>query len=552
LGHSALIVDLRSTGAGRPAALLNGSVLVALPPGVEPDGKPRLYWQDAGGRAQFAYSLPYTYAQAQAGSSELGDTPLAQLRTLGGDSLALDPQLEIVTPSDPRITDNSLALHWQLPATMQSKPLVNPFQPEKGLGLSTQLRAVFPLKGSSDLPVALYFGGLSCVGTPGELPTLPGVQPAPFDCEWLAWEGEVSWVGAGPAPALKSKVQSPKAKGDPDGWSSEPTVEQIEIDDADPSVGADLASARPKEEANTDPSTTAGGDKSPPYAEDKSVPSSDSKTSATEVTPGTLALPPETFHVPLKPITGSGAGMTPAPNTAATPLGPTQLSPQAGAALSAPATEMVLIPAGSFEMGTAAGPLDERADEAPQHSVELPAYYIDKLPVTNRQFYNFVISSGYKPAGNWQKYYEPATADLPVRAVSFADAAAYARWAGKRLPTEAEWEKAARGTDARTYPWGNDWSADTLPRGENYYALVGSPKIASPYGVLAMCGLLWQWTSSNYAAYPFNPKAAGEKKVLRGGCFSNGRNIVRCANRYPEQAEVALNTFTFRCAKDAK
>jgi formylglycine-generating enzyme required for sulfatase activity len=212
---------------------------------------------------------------------------------------------------------------------------------------------------------------------------------------------------------------------------------------------------------------------------------------------------------------------------------------------------MVLIPAGEFQMGSAVGPLDDRADEAPQHPVKLQAYYIDKLPVTNRQYYNFVISSGYKPEGGWQKYYEPATADLPVRGVSFADASAYARWAGKRLPTEAEWEKAARGTDARTYPWGEEWSSEILPRTDNFYGLVGSPKIASPYGVLAMCGILWQWTASSYAAYPFNPKAAGDKKVLRGGCFSNGRNIVRCANRYAEQPGVALNTFTFRCAKDA-
>jgi formylglycine-generating enzyme required for sulfatase activity len=273
---------------------------------------------------------------------------------------------------------------------------------------------------------------------------------------------------------------------------------------------------------------------------------------AKEVKPGTLALEPEVYRVPLKPITGAGArGPAGDANAAIAAAGPSQLSLEVGAQLAAPASEMVLIPAGEFQMGSAVGPLDDRADEAPQHPVKLQAYYIDKLPVTNRQYYNFVISSGYKPEGGWQKYYEPATADLPVRGVSFADASAYARWAGKRLPTEAEWEKAARGTDARTYPWGEEWSSEILPRTDNFYGLVGSPKIASPYGVLAMCGILWQWTASSYAAYPFNPKAAGDKKVLRGGCFSNGRNIVRCANRYAEQPGVALNTFTFRCAKDA-
>jgi formylglycine-generating enzyme required for sulfatase activity len=280
---------------------------------------------------------------------------------------------------------------------------------------------------------------------------------------------------------------------------------------------------------------------------DTSSDTPDTTHTAQEVAPGTLALAPQTYRVPLKPITGAGNA---APNVAAASVGPSHLSPQVGAHLAAPASEMVLIPAGEFELGSAVGPLDDRADEAPQHSVTLPAYYIDKLPVTNRQFYNFVISSGYKPEGKWQAYYEPATADLPVRAVSWNDAGAYAKWAGKRLPTEAEWEKAARGTDARTYPWGEEWSSEILPRSENYYGLVGSPKIASPYGVLAMCGILWQWTASSYAAYPFNPKAGGDKRVLRGGCFSNGRNIVRCANRYAEPPGVALNTFTFRCAKD--
>jgi sulfatase modifying factor 1 len=536
LGKRALFVDLTSEAGDNAAALLNGAVLVALPLGVELDGKPRLYWVDTVGKPQYAYSMDIPGAGAPAA---LDRSPLEQLRSLGEASLAIDPALAIVTPADPRITDKALSLTWRLPATVQHKALVDPFDVPKGMGKATRLRAIFPLKGSGDLPIAVYVGALSCVGleiAQAVLDNSGALAPA-INSEWISWEGEVS-----PADVLGSL---PSAKADSRDLGDKPSTKPASSDAPKKALTEQSEPVAPtSSDAVID---VAPGDDAPPQS--APLPS---RTTSKEVTPGTLALEPEVYRVPLKPITGSGAGATfTAPNVAASPVGPSQLSPQAGATLAAPASEMVLVPAGPFEMGTAAAPLDDRADEAPQHSVDLPAYYIDKLPVTNRQYYNFVISSGYKPEGAWQKYYEPATADLPVSGVSWNDAAAYARWAGKRLPSEAEWEKAARGTDARTYPWGEDWSSEIIPRSDNYYGLVGSPKIASPYGVLATCGILWQWTGSNYAAYPFNPKAGGDKKVLRGGCFSNGRNIVRCANRYAEPPGVALNTFTFRCAKDA-
>ena len=276
-----------------------------------------------------------------------------------------------------------------------------------------------------------------------------------------------------------------------------------------------------------------------------------------EVAPGTLPGPENQYSVPLKQITGrdgrkpgGGSSGSTAPDYTQLYIGGGPGGNSGAGTTPADLGDMVFIPGGKFLMGT-----DELAsagdeDERPLHEVEVADFYIDKYPVTNRQYYQFVLSDGYKPQGNWQKYFEPGTADMPVRGVTWEDANQYCRWAGKRLPTEAEWEKAARGTDGQLYPWGNDWSSDILPRGSLNYRLVLNQKAESPYGVLAMVGVLWQWTSSSHAAYPYDPNASGELKVLRGGAFSNGRNIIRCANRYPEDPSVSFNTFTFRCARD--
>jgi formylglycine-generating enzyme len=537
-GKPALIVQLQAAAGDDAAGLLNGGVLVALPPGVEPDGKPRLFWVDSKGRPQYAYSVPGALGVTANASAP---SPLKQLLA---NANALKATFSDAKPDlpGPHFTDKSLGLTWQLPTDVKSTPIVNPFDPAAALKRGTLLRAVFPLKGAAKQPISVYAGALCCVGSETWTEGTPAQLPK---AKWVSWETEVavsdvldSSAGMESAPALVEKPAGAAPTRPRSAIVNEPQIEQsdsvIEIK-ATPGRGQG-------------PAPSSGNAEAKPAANSPEGPAT-----AKEVKPGTLALEPEVFRVPLKPITGAGHGpATGNANSAIAAAGPSQLSPEIGAHLAAPASEMVLIPAGEFQMGSAVGPLDDRADEAPQHAVNLPAYYIDKLPVTNRQFYNFVISSGYKPEGGWQKYYEPATADLPVRGASWNDAAAYARWAGKRLPTEAEWEKAARGTDARTYPWGEEWSSEILPRTDNFYGLVGSPKIASPYGVLATCGILWQWTSSSYAAYPFNAKAGGDKKVLRGGCFSNGRNIVRCANRYAEVPGVALNTFTFRCAKDAE
>jgi formylglycine-generating enzyme required for sulfatase activity len=178
---------------------------------------------------------------------------------------------------------------------------------------------------------------------------------------------------------------------------------------------------------------------------------------------------------------------------------------------------MVLIPAGPFTMGMPASAFLAEDHEKPQRRVLLSAYWIDVYPVTNRRYRLFMDAGGYdqpqfwKPDGwQWKEVQElraPAQWELagwdgpdqPVAGVSWYEADAYARWAGRRLPTDAEWEKAARGTDARRYPWGDDWPAH---RHANFDSAVGRttpvglyPEGASPYGCHDMAGNVNNWTA---------------------------------------------------------
>ena len=228
--------------------------------------------------------------------------------------------------------------------------------------------------------------------------------------------------------------------------------------------------------------------------------------------------------------------------------------------------EMVQIPAGEFIMGSD----DRLPDEGPQHRVYLPAYWIDKFEVTNLQYKAFNDATHRRSPAHWRnRTYPPGKADHPVTNVSWNDARAYCEWAGKRLPTEAEWEKAARGTDGRTYPWGNDfdisrantplrWSAigkegDTTPVG----AFEGG---VSPYGVYDMSGNVWEWTASWYLPYPGNDhpsESYGKRyRVLKGGSWFDC-SFYRCGisaptfNRAFFSPRVKNDSFGFRCARDA-
>jgi iron(II)-dependent oxidoreductase len=220
---------------------------------------------------------------------------------------------------------------------------------------------------------------------------------------------------------------------------------------------------------------------------------------------------------------------------------------------------MVKIPAGSFTMGSDNG----AEDEAPAHQVDLPAFEIDKFEVTNADFAQFVKAAGYqtdaekeKRTKNWQSVAEGKD-NHPVVFVSWNDATAYCQWIGKRLPTEAEWEKAARGTDGRTYPWGNEWDPSKVNAKETGLrgtAVVGSFGAgASPYGVEDMAGNVWEWTADWYEAYPGSTYKSDyfgqEFKVLRGGAWFETADFVRTTVRNANSQTAANDDIGFRCAR---
>ncbi len=253
-------------------------------------------------------------------------------------------------------------------------------------------------------------------------------------------------------------------------------------------------------------------------------------------------------------------------------------------------TEMVVVPAGAFTMGTVF------AGELPIRSVYLDAFSIDKYEVTNAAYKQFIDSGGYASQPFWSaagwawKNANAVTQPLywgddtqrsgvnwpgfPVIGVSYYEAEAYATFVGKRLPTEAEWEKAARGTDARTYPWGEGLSganANYSGSGDPYsegltpigfydgrlhpsplFQTVNSP---SPYGAYDMAGNAWEWVKDWYAGYDAgqttNPQgpATGTSRVLRGGAWGYDTSTLRCAARGNNDPTGRGISVGFRCAR---
>ena len=221
---------------------------------------------------------------------------------------------------------------------------------------------------------------------------------------------------------------------------------------------------------------------------------------------------------------------------------------------------MVLVPAGEFLMGSTDADTDADSDEKPQHKVYLDAFYIDQTEVTNAEYKRFVDATGHRAPDHWTNGQIPAGLENhPVVYVSWEDANAYAQWAGKRLPTEAEWEKAARGTDGRIYPWGNTWDSAKCNSGDGgpgKTTPVGSyPAGASPYGALDLAGNVWEWCADWYGEGYYqtspanNPRGpdSGSYRVLRGGSWIINRGDIRAADRLRFDPGLRDYNLGFRC-----
>lgn len=286
-----------------------------------------------------------------------------------------------------------------------------------------------------------------------------------------------------------------------------------------------------------------------------------------------------------------------------------------------PSTDQILIPAGVFVMGSNrvdSEGLQQRyglvkplyVDEHPQHQRDLKAFFIDWLEVSNARYKAFARATGRAEPFEWSQNgynlyperlqrsdidtlrwiatdYFKLDVDvrsmdkaallplmlkrqsfldtLPATGVTWADADAFCRAQGQRLPSEAEWEKAARGTDGREFPWGNDWNPDAINAGDNTtwedgIAPVGTyANSRSPYGVYDMAGNVWEWVADDYAPYPGNtvPKTdfPPGKKIVRGGGGGIGHYAIsqffRAAARQASDPNTTSGDVGFRCAQDA-
>ncbi len=320
--------------------------------------------------------------------------------------------------------------------------------------------------------------------------------------------------------------------------------------------------------------------------------------------PPTQSLPAISTQAAASPTaTGSpaAASATPAPSASPSPV---SAAPPACTAVGQTWTrpgdqmEMVCVPAGSFQIGMSKCTFTGCGGEVGGGSVNLEAYWIDQTEVTNRMFTLFTDATGFITGAerggasevngitdpvfgaNWRHPQGPDSSisgldDHPVVQANWYAADAYCKWAGGSLPTEAQWEKAARDTDGRLFPWGNElpkdvylnaadsnlpvaWARSDMNDGYRYTAPVGSyPAGVSPYGALDMAGNAWEWTRSLFKNYPYitndgrelaGQPAAGDRLVMRGGSWYDDYGSVRSTLRYGGKPDQAHDAVGFRCA----
>jgi len=244
-----------------------------------------------------------------------------------------------------------------------------------------------------------------------------------------------------------------------------------------------------------------------------------------------------------------------------------------------PQDDMILIPAGEFLMGSTEQEIletwrqndggwkkEDYISAYPQRKIALDDFFIDKKEVSNGDYKMFVEATKRSVSSLWDDH----TLNLPSQpavGVDWNDADGYCRWAGKRLPSEAEWEKAARGTDGRSWPWGNVWdpakdnhgkgAGDGLDEsdGWKYTAPVGTELGVSPYGVLNMAGNVYEWTANDFNGYPENDKYIEEDfekgfKTLRGGAYDDGISEQRASTRCGFRKDFNDVDVGFRCVRD--
>lgn len=224
--------------------------------------------------------------------------------------------------------------------------------------------------------------------------------------------------------------------------------------------------------------------------------------------------------------------------------------------------EQVYVPEGDFWMGK--GEVRKNAD-SPMHSIHLDAFWMDKYEVSNAMYLKCMQAGACTDMVSDNITYQNwIYRDHPVTYVAWEQAGLYCQWAGKRLPTEAEWEKAARGTDGRQYPWGDDWPNPRLANFEESLineavSIYRYPLGASPYGALNMAGNVREWVADWYGedyylvmpyANPTGP-ATGFERSLRGGSYSEDKSEITVINRMRHEPQSAGLSRGFRCAQDA-